>query len=334
MGFMRAAVLANYLEVARQLGVDAVAQMNRVGLRQSIINTPDALISADAVVSLIEETALVSQCETVGLRLSQPRSLSGFGVVGLLLAQQHTMRDVLSMVFQYLPLINESLALHLEESGDTALLIEEILTESSQSKRQTIELALASNLKPFRTLLGAEWAPRTMYFRHSAPKSLDEHARIFRCRCVFDADINGMSFASADLDALNPMADPVLGRYAASLIESIPIAGIDSMTAQVRRLVHLLMPLQRANIKEVAQSQGVSVRKLQLLLANEQCEFSRLLDDAREEQARQYLANANFTITQVASLLGYTQANSFTRWFSARFNESPTVWRRRAVRVA
>lgn len=328
MGFMRAAVLANYLEVATQVGVDAAAQMRRVGLRPQIIDTPDALIPADAVVSLIEATAQVSQCETIGLRMSQPRSMSGFGVVGLLLAQQRNLREAWGMVFRYLPLINESLALRMEESGDTALIVEEVLTESALPKRQTIELALASNLKLFRTMLGADWAPRVIYLRHSAPKSLDDHQRIFRCRCVFDADVNGMSFARADLDAPNPMADPVLGRYAASLIESMPGAGGDSTASRVRRLVHLLMPLQRANIKEVAQSLGISVRKLQLALAGEQCEFSQLLDEARQEQSQQYLANAHFDITQVASLLGYTQPNSFTRWFSTRFNTSPTAWRR------
>lgn len=331
MGTMRAAVLANYLEVAKQLGVDASTQMRRVGLHPGIIDTPDALIAADAVVRLIEETAQVSRCDTVGLRLSQPRSMSGFGVVGLLLAQQPNMRDALNMAVRYLPLINESLALRLEESGDTALLVEEVLTDSAQPMRHTIELALASNLKLFRTLLGAQWAPRAVYLRHSAPRALDEHQRIFRCRCVFDADINGMSLARTDLDVPNPMADPALGRYAASLIESIPVAGAESTTARVRRLVHLLMPLQRASIKAVAQSLGFSVRKLQMALAGEQQEFSALLDEVRVAQAGQYLANPHFDISQVSALLGYTQPNSFTRWFSQRFGESPTAWRRKAI---
>ena len=331
MGCMRAAVLANYLEVAKQLGVDASTQMRRVGLHPRIIDTPDALIAADVVVRLIEETAQVSRCDTVGLRLSQPRSMSGFGLVALLLAQQPNMRDALNMAIRYLPLINESLALRLEESGNTALLVEEVLTDSAQPIRQTIELALASNLKLFRTLLGAQWTPRTVYLRHSAPRVLDEHQRIFCCRCVFDADINGMSFARSDLDVPNPMADPALGRYAASLIKSIPVAGAESTTASVRRLVHLLMPLQRASIKAVSQSLGVSVRKLQMALAAEQQEFSALLDEVRVAQASQYLVNQHFDISQVSALLGYTQPNSFTRWFSLRFGESPTAWRRKAI---
>lgn len=328
MGFMRAAVLANYLDVAKAIGVDAHAQMRRVGLRPSIIETPDALISTDAIVSLLDETARIGGADTVGLRMSQPRSMSGFGVVGLLLAQQPTIRDALQMVFRYQPLINPSLALRLEESGDKALLMEEVITDTVQSKRQTTELALAANLKLFRNLLGADWAPRAMYFRHSAPVAMTDHQRIFRCRCIFDADFNAMSFPRADLDAPNPNADPALGRYAAGLIGGLPGASRNSVTASVRRLVHLLMPLQRATVKEVAQAMGCSVRKLQLDLADESAVFSALLDEARREQAYQYLSNPNFDITQVASLLGYQQTNSFTRWFGANFDMAPREWRK------
>ncbi|MBA5607316.1 AraC family transcriptional regulator [Duganella sp. FT3S] len=331
MGCVRAAVLANYLNVAEQLGVDGAAQMLRVGLRPHIIDTPDALIPVDPVAKLIEETARISQCETVGLRMSQPRSMSAFGVVGLLLAHQRNLRDAWSMVHRYLSMINESVALRIEEEGDSALLVEEVLTGHAQPQRQSIELALASNLNLFRTLLGPNWAPRVVYLQHSAPRQLDDHQRIFRCRCVFDAEINGMRFARADLDAPNPMADPILGRYASSLIESIPAAARGSMTARVRRLIHLHMPIQRASIKAVAQSLGVSVHKLQMDLAAEHSEFSEMLNEARREQARQYLTSGRFDIGQIASLLGYTEPNSFTRWFSKQFGESPTKWRRRVA---
>ena len=241
MGLVRSAVLTNYLKVARQLNVDAEAQMRRVGLRPQLINLPDALISADAVASLLEETARVSQCESVGLRMSQPRGISGFGVVGLLLSQQRTLRDAWNIIFRYMPLINESVAIRIEESSDSALLVEEVLTGSSQPKRQAVELALASNLNLFRTFLGVEWAPRVAYFRHSAPRVLDDHIRIFRSRCIFDADITGFSFPGTDLDAPNQAADPALGSYAAHLIESLPTAVTDSATARTRKLIYLLM---------------------------------------------------------------------------------------------
>lgn len=323
MSTMRAAVLTNFLEVAKSFGINVAAHMRSAGLSMSVLHTPDALISTDAVVRLLEESAQVSQCETFGLRLSLPRSMSGFGVVGLLLAQQQTMRDAWNIILRYLPLINESLALHLEESNDEALLMEEVLTERAQSKRQTVELALAVNLKLFRTLLGSQWTPRRVYFRHQAPHSLRLHQQIFRCPCVFNADINGMSFSRADLDAKNPNADIVMERYAARLVESIPMNGCGTTTARVRHFIHVFLPLQRASIKVVAQSLECSVRTLQLALADEHTEFKRLLNDIRQELAQEYLANPRFNISQVASLLGYTQPNSFTRWYTQQFGASP-----------
>lgn len=332
MSFMRAAVLANYLEVARQLGVDAHAQLRQVGLSAELIAQPDRLITSEAAVKLIEDTARVSGCDTVGLRMSQPRSMSGFGVVGLLLAQQPTMRDALQVAFRYQHLINESLALRLEEEGEVAQLREEVLTGTPMSTRQATELAVASNLKLFRTLLGPNWAPRSVSFRHPPPQSQEIHQRIFRCRCEFGAEYNAIVFPRSDLDVPNHQADPALGRYAADLIASLPEPEGANIIIYVRRLIHLLLPVGQANIKQVALTMGCSVRKLQLDLGRQGAVFGDLITEARAERAPLYLENPRFDVSQVASLLGYTQPTSFTRWFVKQFGLAPQKWRAKSPR--
>ncbi|HJV03017.1 MAG TPA: AraC family transcriptional regulator [Burkholderiaceae bacterium] len=328
MSFMRAAVLANFPDVARQLGMDPQVALRKVGLSLEDLATPDRPVPGDDVVRLLEDFAMAAGCDNLGLRLSQPRSMSGFGVVGLLLAQQPSLRAALQMVLRYLPLINESLALRLELEGEMALLTEEVLTTAPMLPRQTIELALASNLKLFRTLLGEDWNPRCIFFRHGKPRSLELHNRIFRCHCVFDSDFNGMSFAAHELDRPNAIADPAMARYAERLIGAVPDARTATAAARVRGLLHIFMPLQRAAIRTVAQALKCSVRKLQLDLANEQTSFGDLLDEARRERALLYLRHSNYSIDQIASLLGYNHPTSFTRWFVTQAGTSPSAWRR------
>ncbi|MBA5606431.1 AraC family transcriptional regulator [Duganella sp. FT3S] len=328
MTFMRAAVLANFPDVARQLGLDPETELHKVGLSLEYLTTPDRHLPSDDVVRLIEDLAKNSSCDTVGLRLSQPRSMSGFGVVGLVLAQQPTLRAALQMVLRYLPLINESLALRLELDGEVALLTEEILTTTVMPVHQSVELALASNLKLFRTLLGAEWSPRCIYFRHGAPRSLELHNQIFHCRCVFNSEFNGMSFPAYELDRPNTTADPDMAHYAEHLIGALPDQREETTTMRVRRLLHLFMPLQRAGIRPVAEALKCSVRKLQLDLAAEHTNFGDLLNQIRRERAKLYLQHSRYSIDQVASLLGYTQPTSFTRWFLVQHGLPPSTWRR------
>jgi AraC-like DNA-binding protein len=328
MSLMRAAVLANFVDVAFRLGLKPDAQLRAVGLSRALINTPDRLISSDAAVRLLEGAAAASGCDTIGLRMAEPRPMSQFGVVGLLLAQQRCLRDVLQMAIRYLPLINESLAMTLEEQDGQALLREEVLTDANLPKHQAAELAMAANAKIIRAIAGPDWRPARVYFRHPPPRSLDQHRRVFGCPCQFDSDLNAMAFPARDLNRPNPNADPRMAEYALGFVETLREGKAQSIITIVRRQIYLLLPLRRATIKEVARSLGCSVRKLQLDLEAAATTFGDLLDAARQERVRLYMDNPHFDLGHVASLLGYNHQSSFTRWFVSRFGASPSAWKR------
>lgn len=332
MSFMRAAILTNYVDVARQLGLNPAEQLRAVGLTAQTIRSPERLISSDAVVRLLENSATTSGCEAVGLRLAEVRRLSHFGVVGLLLGQQRTVRELVQMAVRYLPLLNESVALQLQDDGNMALLREEILTDKVVPSQQAIELSMAANVLLIREILGPSWSPRRVFFRHEAPGSLELHHRVFRCRCEFSSDMNAMSFPVADLDAVNPAADPMMGQYAQGFIEGLLEQRPASVVMRVRRSIYLLLPLGQATIKLVAQSFGCSVRKLQEDLGAADTSFVTLLDAVRQERVKVYLQNPNFEMGQVAALLGYRHQSAFTRWFSTRFGRSPSAWRQSEAR--
>ncbi|BAL24291.1 AraC family transcriptional regulator [Azoarcus sp. KH32C] len=330
MSTMRATVLTNYVDVVRQLGLSPEKLLRTVGLSPQMLSTPDRLIPSDAVVRLLESAAEQSGCEVVGLRMSEPRGLSQFGVVGLLLNQQPTLRDALQMARKYRPLMNAAIALRLEELGDMAILSEEVLTEVPLPSRQTTELAMATSLRLFHAILGKDWHPRRVYFRHEPPKSLEAHHRVFRCPCEFRADFNALSFPRKDLDIPNPSADPQMARYAFDFIESVAGAATEPLAAEVRRSIYLLLPLGQATVKQVAESRGCSVRKLQLDLGRIGTSFAQLLDEARRERAQLYLGNPRFEIGQTAALLGYRHQSAFTRWFAGRFGMPPSEWQAKA----
>ena len=75
MSVMRAAVLANFVDVARGLGLDPEAHLRAVGLSLPMLATPDRLIASDAAVQLIENAALASGCDTLGLRMAERRPM-------------------------------------------------------------------------------------------------------------------------------------------------------------------------------------------------------------------------------------------------------------------
>ncbi|GAC1389875.1 MAG: AraC family transcriptional regulator [Variovorax sp.] len=328
---VRAAALTNFSEVAEELGFDPRAALRRVGLRAELIRQPDQLIEADRVARLLEDAACKTACESFGLRMAARRQLSNFGVVSLLLMHQPTLRRVLLTLIEHLHLLNERLAIEVEDIGNLVVLREELVLPVAA--RQSIELAIGVLHRMGEVLLGERWLPKSVSFMHEPPANLAFHRRFFKCRIDFDGEFNGLVFRAADLDMANPAADPVLAEYARKMIEALPDDRQRSIDQEVRKAIYLMLPTGRATCKSVASGLGISMRTLQRELDGRALTFKALINEVRQELARRYVANAHYSLGEVAAMLGYTTHSAFTRWFGAQFGCSPETWRSRSTRL-
>lgn len=334
MPMMRAGILTNYPQVAREQGLNPGELLRQVDLSIELLDNPDRLIPGDAVVRLLELSASASACPTFGLRLAKVRQLSEFGVIGLLLTQQRSIRDALHVAQQYMHRLNEAAVLHLDEGRDSVVIRVELLTEGGQPNAQAVELYLFACVQLFRAIAGSQWRPLAMHFRRPAPPSQEEHQRMFRCRCEFASTFNGIALSSSDLDRVNPNADPAMANYARHLIDLLPGSSPTSTLAELKRHTYIFLPMGRATLKQLARARGCSVRKLQRQLEDAGESFSSLLCDIRRDLVLQYLANPRLDVGQVAGLLGFSRHGSFTRWFVQQYGLSPQQWRRQHASAA
>ena len=324
---VRAAALTNFFEVARDLGFNPQDTLRRAGLGRALLENPEQRIPAEAAVALLEDAARSSGCLTFGLRMAESRQLSNFGAVSLLISHQATLRDVLITTIQYRHLLNESLAMQIEDAGRMTIVREEIVSESPA--RQSIELAIGVLFRMCAALLGPRWRPYSVNFSHDAPPELSLHRRLFTCRLEFGSEFNGIVLAAADLDAPNSSADPAMARYAQRFVESLPHVNDPSVVMEVRKAIYLMLPSGRATSEYVAQGLGLSVRTLQRQLDEAGASFTELLNEVRCELAQRYMDNPQYNLARVSELLGYCTPSSFTRWFAAQFGAAPAVWRTR-----
>jgi AraC-like DNA-binding protein len=324
---VRAASLTNYLEVSRHLGLNPHALLAQVGLSASLLDDPNQRIAVSSVVTLLEESARVSGCETFGLRMAELRQLSDFGEISLLLSHQRTLRDALQVIVQYRHLLNDALAIHIEEAGKTVIIREEVVTEQPHHGRQSTELAIGVMLRLCAALLGAHWHPISANFTHAAPADLAIHRRIFGCKLVFGSEFNGIVCPATDLDTANPLANQAMARLAQRYLDTLQAGGKLSLELEMRKTIYLLLPMGRATIEQVAQTQGMNVRTLQRRLEECGVTFSDLINGVRRDLVVRYLENPNYSLGRIADMLGYSMPSSFTRWFIAQFGVPPATWR-------
>lgn len=324
---VRAAVLTNYLEVTQYLGFNPRDALAAVGLSRAQLLAPEHRIPIDSAVRLLEDSAAASGCQTFGLSMAESRQLSDFGVVSLLLSHQRTLRDALQVVVHYRHLMNDSLAIFIEEAGKMVIIREEVVTETPMPSRQATELAIGVMFRLCSALLGSHWHPYSVNFMHQAPDNLHLHRRLFGCTLEFGSEFNGIVCSDASLDMTNPNADPAMARYAQSYLDSLQSHQGTSMLFEVRKAIYLLLPMGRATIEQVAQSQGMNVRTLQRRLKDDGCAFNDVINDVRRDLVLRYLDNPNYPLSRIADMLGYSMASSFTRWFISQFGMPPATWR-------
>jgi AraC-like DNA-binding protein len=324
---LRAVSMSGYFDVAKKVGLNPVELWQEVGLDAAALANPDDRIPASAACLLLERSAQMASCPTFALQMAETRHKFGTGIVNVLLAHKRTLREVLLAAAEYRHLLNEALAVYVEDARETVTIREELVVEPGVPTHQAIELAVGVLSRHSSALLGDHWKPRSVHFVHQAPASLTHHRRFFGCPLEFGSDFNGFVCTSADLDYPNPAADPELVRYAESLADSLNATGVDSAALEVRKAIYLLLPLEQATVEHVAAHLHMSVRTMQRQLGLADTSFTRLVEEVRGELAVRYMSNPRYPIGRVSDLLGYSQQGSFTNWFSTRFGMTPRDWR-------
>ena len=332
VAFVRAASLSGYASVARRWGLEPDPMIREAGLNPAFLSEPDLRIPTRAVVSLLEESARKSGCETFGLQMAETWRMSDFGAISLLLAHERTLRDALEATIRYRHLLNDSLSISVEDAGAVVIVREELVAEGTVHSRQAIELALGVIFRLFRALIGPQWKPIGVRFTHPAPADLSVHRRLFGASLEFNREFNGFVCAAADLDRPNPSADPAMASYARGFIESLSPGAASPIAREVRKAIQVLLARRRATVEQIAHGLGMTPRTLQRQLEEAGESFSGLLNAVRLELVPRYLENRAYSLTQVAELLGYAYPSSFTRWFVAEFGISPARWRADHVR--
>jgi AraC-like DNA-binding protein len=319
--FSRSGSLTSFPEVAREAGLDPMALIQEFGLPRGCLDEPDSMVPSESVCRLLEAAATRSGVEAFGLRMAEARKISSLGPLGMFAREQKTLRDAVTALAHYARILNESLSISVEESGDVAILREEILVGHVVPVRQATELAVALMFKTMRSFLGPDWKPLRVCFVHDAPTDTSVHARLFGRDVQFGAEFNGIVCARRDLTVANPHADPTIARYAKQLLvlEHRKASERDRFGSRVRQLVVLQLSSGQCTVERIAQMLRVDRRTIHRRLFEEGETFSGIVDSVRRELAGRYLADGHRTLAQISSLLGFSAPSGFSRWYRHQF---------------
>jgi AraC-like DNA-binding protein len=321
---IRSAVLNNYVELSRSLGLDPYRMIVAYGLPAACLDDPEIKVPLTSVLRLLEESALQSGKPDFGLRLANNRTLANVGALALLVREQPTIRKALDALASYIFLHSEALVVRIVEEDD--LLINFIIeTGRPLPMRQAVELGIGFLHRSFQRLFRQRWRPQAVCFSHAPPNRLDAHRRFFGVEVRFNQDFNGMICASHDVDVAVPAADAVMAKQVQQYLNTLASRRTSKLSETVRECIYLMLPSGLCTVDTVAKRMGINRRTLHRHLAREGQTFSSIIDAVRAELATRYIGSRD--LASISDLLGFSARSAFSRWFRSQFGCSVSEWR-------
>lgn len=322
------------IEFIQQKGGDADRILGHAGLNPEHLQHPTVSLELDQYCAVFEEAACQTQDDNFGLRYGSQFKPDGLGMLGYVGMCSETLGDALRNVVKVFPIHQQGSLLRLEMDNLWCRLDYQVQYGAIFRKRQDAELSLGMFTNLMRHCIGQRWAPERVYFEHPQPEAWHEHCKVFDAPVFFGQPCNSLVFRKSALDKVMPGRD---SRLLAIVMESMELLArqggnerqvghgiINDVQAQIR--------IEFANgdpsLDRVAEQLNTTSWSLQRRLGETGLTFSGLVDKVRQELAQHYLTRTSLPISELALLLGYSEASAFSRAFRRWHGVSPKHWRK------
>lgn len=311
----------------KEFNVSVPAVLRSAGLPRDLFEQTRVLVSTDELFALWRGIEAVSSDPLIGIKLGvetkterfHPMAIAALSTENLVTATEHLAR------FKKLTAPEEILSKLGKEEFSMGF---RWLLAVDREPQVLTDYCFSWMISLARQGTGTQLNPlRVEYVQQRSNLRLLE--RSLGCKARGGASRNTIIFRASDatapfvtrnaelLDLLAPQFEEQLRQYREE----------DTFIELVRRAIQDRLTGQRPSIDAISQALHMSPRTLQRRLQESGSNFQRVLDEARRQMARYYLANSLLELNEAAYLLGFEDPNSFGRAFRAWEGVPPSDWR-------
>jgi AraC-like DNA-binding protein len=289
---------------------------------------PDERVPIATVHEGLATAVALTSDPDLGLKAAREVLPGDYGVVEYAARSCADWGEIWSVLGRYLPLVNDALSVVVREFGQRIVIV---LESSVELPRAAADFQSGAFHVSARHFWSKGAAPQfEAWFKHGRPSSIEAYATTFPGAVLrFEAAFNGFvfdkSYASVPVISADPKLHELMRHYGDSLLASMP--RVQSLTERVRELIVRELAGGNPNAHNVARQLPMGARTLSRRLENEGTTFKELLDDVRRRSALRYLAVSALPISEIAFLLGFSQATAFHRAFKRWTGQTPLEYR-------
>ncbi len=326
---VKSSALMGFQPLCQRLNINPIRMLADENLSSTVLRNPDLMIAYDSLAHLLNHTADVADYPLLGVEMASYQGLKIFGPLGLLAAQSSCVSDSLEMIQKYFHFHAQGANLITLPHGKDIHLSLEILLDPSISQEQLLEMSLVLGYNVLCELSPGFINNTQIHFRHEPLAPLEHYQALTKATLCFGQEKDALVFPAKMLQQPPSPASEEVKNYLENFLEHESQGHDQPLQFKVSKLIYELIPTGEATLTTIAPMVGMNVRTLQRELRLAGTEFRALLDEVRFEIARTALEQ-NYSITDVALNLGYSELSAFSRAFKRWSGIPPQQWRHNA----
>lgn len=320
-----AAMLVSLLE---EENVSQATLLEGTGLNAHALTQRESFATLMQFERLVHHALALTTREALGLDFGQRLNIASHGFLGYAVMSSHNSVEAFSLARKYVKIRNRLAELEIALQGDKAQLTLKTALPQGELQRFIIEHAFSSMQHILHFLNGLDVQIEAILFSFPPPDYITAYEQLFDATVSFNQPANQVILSSANFSQASTLADPLLASVAESQCKKL-LASMDEAAPLSERIVRLLneTPGQFPTAEFMASQLSLSPRTFSRMLKQEGISYKAILDTLKDQRAKDYLMNTNWTVDEIAELLDYSDPSNFRRAFKSWTGLSPSAFR-------
>ena len=323
--------MASYLQAFASAlgdrGIDPGPIFERAGLEVLTSSDPLKRISELEVTRLIQVAVEATGDPCFGIAVGERMQPGNLHALGFGLLSSSSLRDFYNRVCNYYRVVSQSADFRSYDVDGQSILAASNVGENVCYETQDAWVTMMVRFLRFlyQSPVDPLWVELARPEPTGGPGPFLDY---FHCPVRFGCAEPRVAMDSSIMDQSLPGASPDMAQYNDQIvIQYLEQMDKNDVVNRVRR--HIIEDLASGTLSKqlVADKMHMSARNLQLKLAGEGTTFQDTLDTTRRNLATGYMQQSQLSITEIAYLLGFSDASNFTRAFRRWYGLSPRDYR-------
>lgn len=333
LGYAATPAALQYLKAAADLGINSHQALIDTQLNPAILENQVKRITGEELQRLIRYLIDKTNDPCFGLKTARYVQAGSYSVLGYMVMNCTSLLEALRKTPTYEGLVGDMGTTEFNEMDDGMTQMRWICNYTDPVVRtHMIDNVLGSWVNFARFLVDRpDGRPKQVWFEQPRPKDdiLKQYEATFRCPIKFSAPCNCLIIDDYLLSLPMRQPDAQLLKTLESHAEILmaDISQKQPLPLQTKNVIKGLL-LEGIPRKEmVAKRLGLTERTLQRKLQQFDTSYQQVLDDLRQEQAKELLVESELPIQEIAHRLGFSEPRSFHRSFKTWVGMTPGEYR-------